>query len=63
MLRSGEAAKVLGVSKFALLAWVRNGRLRAINISNTERPQYRFERADLEALRAQITVNPDKGAA
>jgi excisionase family DNA binding protein len=47
-----EVAKHLRVSPDKVLGWIRSGRLRAMNISETEggRPKYRVGREDLDAF-------------
>jgi excisionase family DNA binding protein len=63
VLRSGEAAKQLGVSKNTLLTLIAKGRIKASNVSTSERPQYRIRQEDLDSFQARNTVNSDQGAA
>jgi len=46
-----QVAKYLRVRRDTVLAWIRSGELRAINISNASRPSYRVDPADLEEFK------------
>jgi excisionase family DNA binding protein len=47
-----EVAKLLRVSPEKVLGWIHRGELRAVNVSNRIRPQYRVSRDDLDARSA-----------
>lgn len=53
-----EIAKLLRVSPEKVLAWIRNGRLKAINVSNRVRPRYRVNHDDLNTFLRTIEVSP-----
>jgi len=45
-----EVAKSLRVSGSKVMLWIRSGRLRAFNVSESRRPKYRIKAADLESF-------------
>lgn len=51
-----EIAKSLRVSPEKVVAWIRDGRLKAINVSNQTRPRYRVSHKDLNAFLKEIEV-------
>lgn len=53
-----EVAKILRVSHEKILGWIRNGCLKAINVSNGFRPRYRVSREDLDNFIACREVHP-----
>jgi len=53
--------KILGVTPERVIAWIRAGKLRGINLGDgPKRPRYRIDRDDLDAfLRArEVTTRP-----
>lgn len=56
-----EVAKRLGVSVKKIIAWIRNGELRAMNLANSDcsRPRYRVPLEALEAFEKSRLVVPD----
>ena len=55
-LTSREVAKLLRVSPDKVLGWIRRGQLKAVNVSNRVRPQYRVGQDDLDAFLAAREV-------
>lgn len=60
-----ETARSWGISESKVLAWIRSGELRAINIaaSRCGRPRWRIDRAELErfaASRSNIATLPTR---
>lgn len=55
-----ELAEYLGISHDKVLNWIRNGRLRAINVASPTsiRPRYRIEPAAIDELRTRDTHKP-----
>lgn len=51
-IRSGEAAKLLGVSDWTIREMARRGQLAALKTS-TARQEFRFRRADIERVRRE----------
>jgi excisionase family DNA binding protein len=57
-LTSREVARLLRVSADKVLGWIHRGDLRAVNVSNRVRPQYRVSAADLDAFLKEREVQP-----
>jgi excisionase family DNA binding protein len=55
---SRAIAKLLRVSPDKVLGWIRRGELRAVNVSNRSRPQYRVSQDDLAAFLKTREVQP-----
>jgi excisionase family DNA binding protein len=53
-----EIASVLRCRQSKVLAWIRSGRLAAVNLSEGQRPRYRVRRADLDEFLAGKAVSP-----
>lgn len=56
-----EIAAAYGCKTDKVLAWIRSGELRAVNIAqaaNGERPRYRIDPADLEAFESRRATAP-----
>jgi excisionase family DNA binding protein len=56
-----EVARMFGVSPNKIMAWIRAGELRAINVASREsrRPRYAIDAADIDAFEAGRQVVPD----
>jgi excisionase family DNA binding protein len=59
-LTANEAAAYLKVKARTLLAWVRQGKVKAFALSGTKRHVWRFQRADLDALLLESAVLPSE---
>ncbi len=57
-LTSREVARHLRVSPDKVLGWIRRGELRAVNVGNRTRPQYRVGQDDLDAFLKAREVQP-----
>ena len=57
-LTAEEAAKYLKVKTRTLLAWVRNGKVKAFALSGTMRRVWRFRQQDLDAVLMESPVLP-----
>jgi len=53
-----EVCKLLRVRPSKVLAWIRSGRLPAIDVSDGRRPRYRIRRADLDDFLQRRAVAP-----
>jgi excisionase family DNA binding protein len=55
-----EVARLLRVDVHSVLAWVRNGELRASNVASrsSTRPRWRVHRGDVEAFMAARAATP-----
>jgi excisionase family DNA binding protein len=54
-----EIAKLLGVSQSKVLGWIRRGELKAVNVSNRDRPRYRVhQKAWMHFLKAREVQPP-----
>ena len=53
-----EIATRLRVSPKKVLGWIRKGELRAINVSNGNRPRYRIRPDDLDVFQKRREVQP-----
>lgn len=53
-----EIAKSLRVSESKVASWIRSGRLRAFNVSESARPKYRIRGDDLDEFLAGRAVTP-----
>jgi excisionase family DNA binding protein len=57
-----EIAELLRVKPERVRAWIRSGRLRAIDVSQpgSTRPRFRIDPADLEKFEASLVVSPPR---
>ncbi len=57
-----EIARRYGISVDKVLAWIRTGELRALNLaeSRSGRPRWRIDHVDLMAFESQRAAIPDK---
>jgi len=54
-----ELARIYRVDIHTVLAWIRNGQLRAVNVgSGTKRPRWRIDPADVAVFEAARTAQP-----
>jgi len=53
-----EIARSLRVSETKVAAWIRSGRLRAYNVSESARPKYRIRADDLDDFLQARAVTP-----
>lgn len=55
-----EVAKLLGIGPDKVLAWIRSGELRAVNVATTVkgRPRYVIDQEDLAAFLEARSVKP-----
>jgi len=53
-----EIARSLRVSETKVAAWIRSGRLRAYNVSESARPKYRIRADDLDEFLAGRVATP-----
>ena len=55
-----EVARMWGISPDKVLAWIRSGELRAINVAASQngRPRYRIDIEDLKDFEARRSVIP-----
>ncbi|MBZ5689202.1 MAG: helix-turn-helix domain-containing protein [Acidobacteriia bacterium] len=60
-LTSTEAAAYLRIEPRTILAWARQGKVRAYTLSGTERHVWRFRAADLDAMLCSPVVLPIGG--
>lgn len=59
-----QLARRLGVSAEKVIAWIRSGKLRAINVSDgPKRPRWRIHQVDVELFEAGRAVIPPAPAA
>lgn len=58
MLTPPMVARRLGVKPEKVVAWVRSGQLRALNVSNGTRPRFRIDPADLAVFEQGRAVVP-----
>lgn len=56
-----QVARMLGVADGKVLAWIKSGELRAINLSRLrgQRPRYAIDIADLERFEQSRTIVPE----
>lgn len=64
-LSSREIAKLLRVSPDKVLGWIRGGALKAVNVGNTSRPQYRVSTDALEEFLTtrEVQIPPKRSRA
>jgi len=53
-----EIAKLLRVSPDKALGWIRRGKLKAVNVSDSFRPRFRVSREDLDVFLKAREVQP-----
>lgn len=56
-------AKNLGINVHKILAWIKSGELRAVNLGNGNRPRWRILPDDLELFLARRAAQPAAKAA